>query len=270
MLTPSDRLALARALESIARDTARAEILPRYLQSSRNYKSDGSFFTDADIATQQCLAEALPALLPGPVLGEEMSSREQIALWDEGVSGLWCVDPIDGTTNFTNGLPFFAVSIAYLVNHEPVFGVVYNPITDESFYAAEGAGAYLDGTPLPLAPIIHTLSEAVAGIDLKRLSTQLASRLVSHPPYYSQRNFGSSALEWCYVAAGRIDVYLHGGQMLWDYAAGKLILSESGGIGKTLDGQELMTHPETKRSIIAASNPALLVEWERWLKTCIP
>lgn len=269
MLTPADRLALARALESMARDTARAEILPRYLQSSRNYKADGSLFTDADIAMQHYLAEALPTLLPGPVLGEEMSSQEQARIWDEGISGLWCVDPIDGTTNFTNGLPFFAVSIAYLINHEPVFGVVYNPITDESFYAAEGAGAYLNGTPLPIAPIITKLSEAVAGVDLKRLNRRLASELVGRPPYYSQRNFGSSALEWCYVAAGRIDVYLHGGQMLWDYAAGKLILSEAGGIGKTLDGRELMAHPESKRCVIAATNPELMAEWEHWLKTCI-
>ncbi len=69
----------------------------------------------------------------------------------------------------------------------------------------------------------------MAGVDLKRLDRKLAAELAARPPYSSQRNFGSSALDWCFVAAGRFDVYLHGGQKLWDYAAGALILEEAGG-----------------------------------------
>src|SRR5690606_38177709 len=128
---------------------AREAVLPRYLKSSRSHKADGSFFTEADVDSQRRLAAALPTLLPGPVLGEEMSSDEQAASWRAGRHGMWCIDPIDGTTNFANGIPFFAVSVAYLVDHQPYLGVVYNPITDESFYAAKGAGAFLNGTPLP-------------------------------------------------------------------------------------------------------------------------
>jgi fructose-1,6-bisphosphatase/inositol monophosphatase family enzyme len=152
MPTAAHRLARARALESMVRDIARAEILPRYLKSARNRKADGSLFTEADMASQQRFSEALPAFLPGAVLGEEMTAAEQAALWREGARGLWCIDPIDGTTNFANGIPLFAVSIAYLIEHEPVIGVVYNPITDESFYAARGAGAFLNGAELPLRP----------------------------------------------------------------------------------------------------------------------
>lgn len=265
MPTAAHRLARARALESMVRDIARAEILPRYLKSARNRKADGSLFTEADMASQQRFSEALPAFLPGAVLGEEMTAAEQAALWKEGARGLWCIDPIDGTTNFANGIPLFAVSIAYLIEHEPVIGVVYNPITDESFYAARGAGAFLNGTELPLRAGATELRDAVAGVDFKRISHHLGDELAVRPPYYSQRNFGSSALEWCFVAAGRLDVYLHGGQMLWDYAAGRLILEEAGGSYSSLGGTPLTAGPAIKRSVIAAASPALFEQWRTWL-----
>lgn len=265
MPTAAHRLARARALESMVRDIARAEILPRYLKSARNRKADGSLFTEADMASQQRFSEALPAFLPGAVLGEEMTAAEQAALWKEGARGLWCIDPIDGTTNFANGIPLFAVSIAYLIDHEPVIGVVYNPITDESFYAARGAGAFLNGTELPLRAGATELRDAVAGVDFKRISHHLGDELAVRPPYYSQRNFGSSALEWCFVAAGRLDVYLHGGQMLWDYAAGRLILEEAGGSYSSLGGTPLTAGPAIKRSVIAAASPALFEQWRTWL-----
>ncbi|AVR89307.1 inositol monophosphatase family protein [Thauera aromatica] len=266
MPTASQRLARARALESLVRDIAREEILPRYLKSSRSRKADGSLFTEADLISQHRFSEALPQLLPGAVLGEEMSAAEQAMLWNEGGRGLWCIDPIDGTTNFANGIPLFAVSIAYLINHQPVLGVVYNPITDESFYAARGAGAFLNGTELPLRPSAASLHDAVAGVDFKRISHHLGDELAVRPPYYSQRNFGSSALEWCFVAAGRLDVYLHGGQMLWDYAAGCLILAEAGGQAEALDGGTLMSGPAIKRGVITAASPALFAEWSAWVK----
>ena len=262
---PSHRLARARALESLVREVAREVILPRYLSAARNRKSDGTLFSEADLESQHRFERELPALLAGPVLGEEMTLEQQQALWEEGRSGLWCIDPIDGTTNFLNGIPFFAVSIAYLVEHEPRFGVVYNPVTDESFYAAKGSGAWLNGTRLPLRCSAADLGEAVAGVDFKRVSPALGNELSRKPPFYSQRNFGSSALEWCFTAAGRLDVYLHGGQMLWDYAAGQLILAEAGGVGQALDGQPLMAPPGVKRGVIAAANPDLFSQWRGWV-----
>jgi fructose-1,6-bisphosphatase/inositol monophosphatase family enzyme len=265
MTTAALRLARARALESLAREIAREVILPRYLNTARSRKSDGSLFTEADLESQRRFTTALPQLLPGAVLGEEMSSTVQAHLWSEGAKGLWCIDPIDGTTNFANGIPFFAVSIAYLVNYEVRFGVVYNPVTDESFYAAKGAGAFLNGIELPLRPAASRLDDAVAGIDFKRISHHLGDELAVRPPYYSQRNFGSSALEWCFVAAGRLDIYLHGGQMLWDYAAGRLILEEAGGQSAALDGSALQAGPGIKRGVIAAASPALFKEWRSWL-----
>ena len=104
MPTASQRLARARALESLVRDIARDEILPRYLKSARNRKADGSLFTEADLGSQRRFIEALPQFLPGDVLGEEMTPAEQGELWKEGARGLWCIDPIDGTTNFANDI----------------------------------------------------------------------------------------------------------------------------------------------------------------------
>ena len=265
MPTAAIRLARARALESLVREVARDVILPRYLKTARNRKHDGSLFTEADLESQHRFCQELPKLLPGAVLGEEMSHEEQARVWHHGSPGLWCIDPIDGTTNFANGIPFFAVSIAYIVEQEPRFGVVYNPVTDESFYAAKGAGAFLNGTELPLRQPASQLGDAVAGIDFKRISNHLGDELAVRPPYYSQRNFGSSALEWCFVAAGRLDVYLHGGQMLWDYAAGHLILSEAGGQASALDGSSLMAGPAVKRGVIAAASPSLLAKWRNWV-----
>ena len=265
MASAARRLAYVRALESMVRDIARDAILPRYLKTSRNRKPDGSLFTEADLESQRRFCEALPQLLPGPVLGEEMSAAEQARVWSSGRGGMWCIDPIDGTTNFANGIPVFAVSVAYLVEHETRFGVVYNPVSDESFYAAKGAGAYLNGVELPLRTAAAQMRDAVAGIDFKRVSHHLGDELAVRPPYFSQRNFGSSALEWCFVAAGRLDIYLHGGQMLWDYAAGRLILAEAGGEAAALDGGSLMAGPAIKRGVIAAANPTLFDEWRKWV-----
>lgn len=266
-MSAAQRLAQVQDLQAIVRDIAQTEILPRYLNSTRQRKSDGSLFTEADLASQRAFSSVLPRFLPGAVLGEEMSASEQAQLWAAGNEGMWCIDPIDGTTNFVNGIPLFAVSIAYLVDHQPALGVVYNPVTDEAFYAARGAGAFLNGNELPLRGSTSDLRDAVAGVDFKRISHHLGDELAVRPPYYSQRNFGSSALEWCFVAAGRLDVYLHGGQMLWDYAAGSLILSEAGGVAEPLGGGSLMSGPALKRGVIAANCPSLFAEWAAWVKT---
>ncbi len=262
----SERLARARALEAVVRETAQAVIMPRYLMAVRERKADGSLFTQADVAAQTALSAHLRELVDRPVLGEEMSAEEQARLWSEGADGLWCIDPIDGTTNFINGIPFFGVSVAYMAGGETEVGVVYNPVTDESFCAARGVGAWLNGLELPLRRAAATLKDAVAGVDFKRITHRLGDELAVRPPYYSQRNFGSSALEWCFVAAGRLDVYLHGGQMLWDYAAGKLILAEAGGEFSTLDGGPLTGGPAIKRSVLAAANPSLYAAWRDWVQ----
>lgn len=255
-------------LTLIIKTVAQEVILPRYLKVSRGRKQDGSLFTEADLAMQDALTTALNSFCDCPLLGEEMSSATQRELWASSREGLWCVDPIDGTTNFVNGIPYFAVSVALIREGRPLFGVVYDPVADEAFSAARGQGAYLNGRPLPLSDTVESLQDAVASVDLKRLPAPLARTLATTPPYASQRNFGACTLEWCYVAAGRFNAYLHGGQKLWDFAAGSLILEEAGGQCCTLDGLPFWDAPPWQRSVIAALNPALFEEWRTWLQRC--
>ncbi len=258
---------MLRSVIEAVKTVARQEIMPRYLKVAHQRKTDGSVFTEADIAAQTALIAALRGICDCPVLGEEMSPERQEALWQEGEQGMWCIDPIDGTSNFVNGLPYFAVSVALMRHGRSVLGVVYDPVADEMFWAERGKGAFLNGVPLPIKERAPELRHAMAAIDFKRLDPKLAQRLVAAPPFASQRNFGASTLDWCYVAAGRLALYLHGGQKLWDYAAGSLILAEAGGFMCTLSEDDFQAGDLWQRSVIAALNPDLFAQWKGWIRT---
>ncbi|MEW6678127.1 MAG: inositol monophosphatase [Pseudomonadota bacterium] len=247
------------------REVGRDEVMPRYLKVAHERKVDGSLLTEADVAAQTALFKRLRAIAPYPVLGEEMTEAEQRAAWDMEAEGLWCVDPIDGTSNFVNGLPFFAISVALVRNKRSVLGVVYDPGADEAFYATEGGGAFLNGERLPLKAPPAELRRCMAAVDFKRIDRQLGGRIASEHPFGSQRNLGASTLDWCYVAAGRMHVYMHGGQKLWDYAAGCLILREAGGASCTLNGTPFTGENPWNRSVLAALTPELLIQWKSWV-----
>ncbi|TAN74746.1 MAG: inositol monophosphatase family protein [Gallionella sp.] len=257
---------MLKAVSAAVKLVASEEIMPRYLKVAHQRKSDGSLCTEADMAAQHALAKKLQAIINVPVLGEEMPTGEQHAIWQAGGGGMWCIDPIDGTSNFVRGLPYFAVSAALLREGKSVLGVVYNPAADEVFAAEQGKGAFLNAEKLVGRESASTLSHALANVDLKRLSTKLVSQLAAHPPYASQRNFGASALDWCYTAAGRYDIYLHGGQKLWDYAAGMLILSESGGHACCIENDDFAQGDIWHRSVIAARDEKLFAEWKNWIR----
>jgi myo-inositol-1(or 4)-monophosphatase len=251
---------------STVKAVAQQEILPRYLKVARQRKADGSLFTEADLATQEALSLELRKIHPGAVVGEEMSEQEQIRQWLAGEDGLWCMDPIDGTSNFVNGLPYFAVSVALMRKGRSVLGVVYNPVADEIFYAEQGGGAFLNGEKLPIKEHVPPFRSAIANVDLKRLGPTLSRSICLQRPFSSQRNYGSCALEWCYTAAGRFDLYLHGGQKLWDYAAGCLILKEAGGHMCGFSEDDFWAEPLWQRSAIAALDNGLFEQWRDWVR----
>lgn len=263
--TETDAALLPAVCEAV-RHVAAAEVMPRYLRVAHQRKSDGSLFTAADLAAQAALVSRLQALCPVPVVAEEMSREEQAEHWIEGEQGLWCIDPIDGTSNFVNGVPYFAVSVALMRRGRPVLGVVFDPVADELFFAALGGGAFLNGEPLPIKGFVPRLRNAMAGVDLKRVPQSLAAELVRQPPYGSLRSFGAGTLEWCYVAAGRMDVYLHGGQKLWDYAAGSLILAEAGGSMAGLREDDFWAAPLWQRGVVAALDRGLFEQWLAWVR----
>jgi myo-inositol-1(or 4)-monophosphatase len=255
---PSGMGALLKAVIAAVKLVTAEEIMPRYLKVAHQHKIDGSLCTEADLAAQSALTKKLQAILNVPVLGEEMPQAEQRVLWEVGHEGLWCIDPIDGTSNFVRGLPYFAVSVALLRAGESVLGVVYDPVANEMFAAERERSAYLNGEKLVGREIEGDLAHSLACVDMKRLKKKLVSALALSPPYCSQRNFGASALDWCYTAAGRYDMYLHGGQKLWDYAAGSLILSESGGHACCIENDDFTLGDIWQRSVIASRNEKLL------------
>jgi len=254
-------------LEGIIVSTAREVLLPRFAQTSRNFKADGSIVTEADLIFQQHLKQQLEKHWPAiPILAEEMSEDEQSQCLQHSRDGVWLLDPLDGTSNFAAGVPFYAVSIALLRQGMIQCGLVYDPQRDECFTAVKGRGAWLNGEPLePVKPGM-TVDKCIALIDFKRLSARLARSLVVVPRYASQRNFGSAALDWCWLAAGRVHVYLHGGQKLWDIAAGSLILEEAGGVSLTLEGEAVFQVALQSRSVVAAADPELFVSWREYIR----
>lgn len=257
---------MLNAVIAAVKAVAQQEVMPRYLRVARQRKVDGSVITEADLVTQEALSRELRKIYPGAVVGEEMPEREQIDQWRAGDAGLWCMDPIDGTSNFVNGLPYFALSVALMRQGRSVLGVVYNPVADEMFYAEQGKGAYLNGEKLPIKEHVPTLRSAMANVDLKRLTPRLAEGICSARPFSYHRNYGACSLEWCYTAAGRFDLYLHGGQKLWDYAAGCLILEEAGGQMCGFDHDDFWAEPLWQRPAIAALDPGLFIQWRDWVR----
>lgn len=254
-------------LEALVRVAAKEELLSTFGNADYEFKEDGSVVTAADIAMQKRLEKELAQQWPNyALLGEEMTELEQETVFCHE-AGYWCVDPVDGTSNFAAGLPFFAVSIALIVNQKQLMGLIYDPVRDEMFSAIKGKGASLNGDALvrkeyPPGQARHIVSE----VDLKRLPKELRIRLMENNFISSQRNLGSSAIDWCWMAAGRFDIYLHGGQKLWDYAAGSLIFAEAGGRSVSLDDGPVFRGRLETRSILASFDDELFTRWYDWIK----
>lgn len=147
----------------------------------------------------------------------------------------WIIDPLDGTTNFLWGIPHWSVSIAVSDTDGPRVGVVHDPCRGETFTAVRGAGAHLGGRPLRLddAPA-PTLAEALVGTGFNYRADERArqgARVATVLPAVRDiRRFGSAALDLAWLAAGRMDAYYETGLNVWDWAAGRLLVAEAGGL----------------------------------------
>ncbi len=247
-------------------EAAQQELRPRFRHVRQKLKRNGTVLTEADLAMDWRLNEALGRRWPGiRFLSEEMPADEQMALLRDAQGPLWCVDPLDGTSNFAAGLPFYAVSLALIMDAEPVLGLVYDPERDECFAALKSKGAWLNGSRLTARRFAIPLHRTVALVDFKRLPSHLARALACKAPYGSQRNLGACALEWAWIAAGRGHVYLHGGQKLWDRAAGALVLSEAGGYAATLEGKSSLEPSLGATAVVASGDPVLFGAWRKWV-----
>ncbi len=200
-------------------------------------KGPGDFVTAADTRAEKTIFEELSRARPGYGFVMEESGRVEGA----DRSHTWHIDPLDGTTNFLHGVPVFAVSVGLEREGHLVAGVVYNPATDDMYFAERGQGAYLNNRRLRVAAR-RDIAEALVGCGIPALG-----RAASHPRFKAEmaevmaragvlRRFGAASLDLAYVAAGSCDAYWERGVKSWDVAAGALLVREAGGFVTTADG----------------------------------
>lgn len=208
--------------------------------------------TNMDKASEKLLVERLQAAQPDyGFLTEEspaVTGRSQTR---------WIIDPIDGTTNYVHGVPYFSISIALEREGQVVLGVVYNPIADELFSAELGRGAYLNGKPIHVSKRT-SLAESmlISGFPYNVWTSSNDNTTEWH--YFTKRAAsmrcnGSAALDMCYVASGRADGYWERGNQVWDVAAGNLIVREAGGRATDYHGNDDFIYSQQ----VVAANPQL-------------
>jgi myo-inositol-1(or 4)-monophosphatase len=169
----------------------------------------------------------------------------------------WIVDPLDGTTNYVHGVPFYCVSLALERNGELLVGAVYDPVQNECFTAVQGQGARLNGHPIHASSVTQ-LSDALAVAsfppNVSDDSRDLKLFLAMIPRCQAIRRSGSSALNLCFIAAGRFDLFWSFSTHIWDVAAGILIIREAGGLVTSPTGGDFSLE---EAHFLAASTPKL-------------
>jgi myo-inositol-1(or 4)-monophosphatase len=221
-----------------------AELVMQYYQRADVMTKGGNAFdvvTDADHASEQLIVSILNRAYPTHrIIGEEGASVGGHA---ESAEYFWYIDPLDGTVNFSNGVPFFCVSIAMSDRQmRPLVAAVYNPISRELYTAASGHGAHLNGAPLHVSRAA-SLSESVlaSGFPYDKATnpdSNLAEWGAFSPRTRGLRRFGSAALDLCFVAAGRFDGYWETRIKPWDGLAGILCVQEAGGLVSDYKGAQ--------------------------------
>ena len=231
------------------------------------YKGDVDLVTEADRASEKLIGERLAAILPEHGIFGEEGTRSGLE-----AEYRWYIDPVDGTTNFAHGFPYFCVSMG--LEHRPkglakdadgelIAGVIYQPIHDELFMAEKGKGAWLNGRQIHVSKT-KQLQEAL-------LATGFPSHKRHANPnihFYQQltlrshgvRRAGSAAMDLCYTAAGRVDAYWEFNLNPWDTAAGVLMVTEAGGTVTSFDGSPFKL--ESKELLV--SNGLIGKEIERF------
>jgi myo-inositol-1(or 4)-monophosphatase len=191
-------------------------------------KGINDLVTEADHASQEAIREYLGRRFPRDgFLGEEGCGTR-----DPNVERSWVVDPLDGTTNYVHGFPFFCVSIGLEVGGRLVVGVIYDPVRQECFAASECGGATCNDLPMQVSPTGALHDALLCGgvpADPGMHRTALAEFVNLSKRARSVRRMGSAALSLAYVAAGRLDGFWHTSLHPWDAAAGAMIVAEAGG-----------------------------------------
>ena len=183
-------------------------------------KGPNNFVTNADRKVEKIIIEELEKSKKNfSILTEETGFIK-----NKDKDNFWIIDPIDGTTNFLNGVPHFCISIALLFEKEIIAGVIYDPIKDEIFYAEKNGGSFLNNKSIRVSKK-NNISSCLYGVNFKK---NLPENLII-------RNTGSAALDLAYVSCGRFDGCFQKNVNLWDIAAGTVLIKEAGGIVDKFD-----------------------------------
>ncbi|XP_055801227.1 inositol monophosphatase 1 [Solanum dulcamara] len=229
------------------------------------HKGQVDLVTETDKACEDLIFNHLKQHFPGhKFIGEEtVAATGDFELTDEPT---WIVDPVDGTTNFVHGFPSVCVSIGLTIGKIPTVGVVYDPIIDELFTGIDGKGAFLNGKSIKVSSqseLVKSLLGTEVGTTRDNLTVEATTRRINNLLFKvrSLRMCGSCALDLCWVACGRLELfYLVGFGGPWDVAGGAVIVKEAGGVLFDPSGSEFditaqrvaATNPHLKEAFIAA------------------
>ncbi len=220
-------------------------------------KSPNDFVTEVDQKAEEIIIETLLAAYPGHGILAEESGRSHGAANSEYV---WIIDPLDGTTNFIHGLPFYAVSIALAFRDQIQQAVVYDPTRNDLFYASKGRGAYLNDKRLRVSKRTR-MGDSLIGTGFPFRRGDNFQRYMRMFEEVSQkcaglRRPGAAALDLCYVAAGHYDAFFETGLSPWDIAAASLMITEAGGLIGNFTGESDYLH---QREVLAG-NPKIYAQ----------
>ncbi len=211
---------------------AAGDIISRATRQTGNFQIDqkgkNDYATEIDNASEQEIIKTLKSAYPDHAILAEESGQHGAGDY------VWIIDPLDGTTNFIHGFPFFSVSIALSVKKRLELGVVYDPMRDELFIAERGGGATLNNRKIRVTRQ-NTVKGALIGTgfpfrDHRHVDAYLAMFKAMNADSAGIRRAGSAALDLSYVACGRMDAFWELGLKPWDMAAGVLLIQEAGGV----------------------------------------
>lgn len=222
---------MIKFLEKLAKGSGK--ILIEYLNKINKItiKQDRSYVGEADLASEDYIISNIEKHFPGSKI---ISEEKGIIDSKENNNGLiWIIDPLDGTTNYIHGFPFFCVSIGVLENNKLTAGIVYNPVNNELYKAELNKGAYLNNKRIKVSKTDNFKDTLlITGFYYHqgdKLREQIERFLKVQEITQSVRRLGSAALDVCYVACGKADGFWEEGVNSWDTAGGTIILTESGG-----------------------------------------
>jgi len=202
-----------------------------------DYKSKRDVVTNADYASERLVIDAIKARYPDDGILAEESGEHAGVLRDDGSNNgrLWVLDPLDGTVNYANGIPFYCVSIGLVVDDRPAVGVVLDPARDDLYTATADGPACLDGEPIR-ASGKEALSDYVVSLAVIGRGGLSRERRIA-PLIRIHRRMGSAALALAYVSNGRFDAFVqNGGLSPWDVAAAGLIAERAGAVVTDVNG----------------------------------